>query len=466
MTSLGILFACHYNAIVGHSQPLFNIRFTNMAFDEVTLLKRDHQYLWHPCSQMKDYEQFPPAEIIKARGSTLYLKDGHTVIDAISSWWCKSLGHNEPRLKQALLAQMEKFEHVLLANTTNETIVNLSEKLAQLCDPLNKCFYASDGSSSVEIALKMSLHSRAIRGQKKRNQFLALEQGYHGETLGALSVSDLKLYRLPYEPLLFKSHFIGPLPYVSGINDPLWHDCSAYWPDIETSLQPYTKTATALICEPIMQGAAPMKIYSADLLKRLRAWCSTHDIHLIADEIMTGIGRTGKMLACEHAGITPDFLCLAKGLTSGWLPLSVVMTHHDIYQLFYDDHKTGKAFLHSHTHSGNALAASIAVEVLNIMEQENICQKAVILGNHMLAAMQDIAHTTGKLKDIRQLGAMVAADFTATQGKRWGFEIAQRAFKLGALLRPIGNTLYWLPPLNMPLNQVDELKAITQQALS
>jgi len=414
---------------------------------------------------MKDYEQFPPIEVVKAYASHIYLKDGRKIIDGISSWWCKSLGHNDPRLKKALIAQVKKFEHVLLAHTSNETIINLSAKLAALFQPLSKCFYACDGSSSVEIALKMSLHSRVIQSKKNRQQFLALEQGYHGETLGALSVSDLKLYRAPYAPLLFNSHFIGPLPYVSGVNDPLWHDCSSYWPNIEACLQPYAETATALICEPLVQGAAPMKIYSADFLKRLSLWCSTHDVHLIADEIMTGLGRTGKMLACEHAGIRPDFLCLAKGLTSGWLPLSVVMVPDKIYELFYDDHKTGKAFLHSHTHSGNALAASIAVEVLNIMEQEQICQKALALGDHMLAAMQDIAQTTGQLTNLRQIGAIVAADFTPSKRPRLGFEIAQRALKLGALLRPISNTLYWLPPLNMKLGLVDELKAITQQAL-
>ena len=294
--------------------------------------------------------------------SHLHLHDGRKIIDAISSWWCKSLGHQHPRLKRALLAQVEKFEHVILANTTNETIVHLTEKLAQLMPSLNKVMYASDGSCAVEMAMKMSLHARQIEGKHQRKLFIALENGYHGETAGALSVSDLGLYRAPYQDMLFDTKLILSLPYVTGAHDPLWSDCESHWEKIENQLKPFAESATAVILEPIMQGAAGMKIYSQDFLKRLRHWTHEHGIHLIADEIMTGIGRTGKMLACEHANIEPDFICLSKGLTSGWLPLSAMLTRSAIYDLFYDDYASGKSFLHSHTHSGNVLAASVAIE--------------------------------------------------------------------------------------------------------
>lgn len=430
------------------------------------LLTKDHQYIWHPCSQMKDYETFKPLEVVSAKGSFIELKNGQKIIDAISSWWCKSLGHNHPRLKKALIEQLDRFEHVILANTTNQTIVELSEKLSQLTRSLNKVFYASDGSSAVEIAMKMSLHSRKIEGKHKKNVFISLKNAYHGETAATLSVSDIGLYRDAYDSMLFKSHFIPSLPYVSGMHDPLWQDCSTHWEHIEKFLHPFAENTTAILVEPIVQGAGGMQIYSQDFLKRLREWTKAHDVHLIADEIMTGFGRTGKMLACEHAAIEPDFLCLAKGLTSGWLPLSAVLTSNAIYDLFYDDYQSGKSFLHSHTHSGNALAASVALEVLRIYAEENSCAQAATLGDAMLSAMLDIAEATGKLKNIRGIGAIVAADLICDDpNRRMGFEVYQHAVKMGALLRPIGNTIYWLPPLNMDMEILSQLKIVTEKAI-
>ena len=344
--------------------------------------------------------------------------------------------------------------------------MNLSEQLAKLSPSLTKAFYASDGSSAVEIAMKMSLHLRQIKGESKRTHFIALENAYHGETLGALSVSDVGLYRKPYESALFNTHFISPLPYVASTQDPLWHDCEAHWQAIETQLQPLRKTTTAILIEPIIQGAGGMRLYSQDFLKRLRAWTLKHNIHLIADEIMTGIGRTGKWLACHHADIEPDMLCLSKGLTSGWLPLSVVMTRPSIYDVFYADYETGKAFLHSHTYSGNALAASVALEVLEIMTQENICHQVTQMEAQMRQYMQEIASETGKLSHIRGIGGIMAADLMPSENHpRIGFLVSQKAMALGALLRPLGNTLYWLPPLNCSNETLTELKQITQQAI-
>lgn len=430
-----------------------------------SLIERDLKHIWHPCSQMKDYDSFKPIEVTKAYGSYIELKNGKRVIDAISSWWCKSLGHQHPRLKNALIQQMEKFEHVILANTTNDTIVELSEKLAALTNTLNKVFYASDGSCAVEIAMKMSLHSREISGEKQRNIFFSLENGYHGETLGALSVSDLGIYRSPYSALLFDAHFLSPLPYVNSVQDPLWTDCKIHWEHILEKLEPWSERITAILVEPILQGAGGMKIYSQDFLKRLRKWSQERNIHLIADEIMTGMGRTGKMLACEHAGIEPDFLCLSKGLTSGWLPLSVVLTHENIYQLFYDDYANGKSFLHSHTYSGNALAASVALEVLRIYAENNIPDQANRMGSILFQHMQDIAYATKKLINVRSIGGMVAADLFCDSKRRAGFDVFRQAMELGVLLRPLGNTIYWLPPLTTEIDVLNELKEKTEQAL-
>ncbi|MBX3708297.1 MAG: adenosylmethionine--8-amino-7-oxononanoate transaminase [Gammaproteobacteria bacterium] len=431
-----------------------------------SLIDRDLKHIWHPCSQMKDYEIFRPLEVIAAKGSYIELQHGKKIIDAISSWWCKSLGHNHPRLKHALVQQMEKFEHVILANTTNETIVRLSERLCRLTKSLNKVFYASEGSSAIEIAMKMSLHARYIQGDHKRNIFIALENGYHGETLGALSISDIGIYRSPYTATLLETYFISPIPYVHSMHDDLWRNCDAYWEKIEKKLDAYAQTTTAVIVEPIVQGAGGMKLYSQDFLKRLRVWADHHNVHLIADEIMTGIGRTGKMLACDHAGIEPDFLCLSKGLTSGWLPLSAVLTKQSLFDLFYDDYETGKSFLHSHTYSGNALAASIAVEVLNIVEEEHLCLRAEEIGLLMYEYLKEIARETNKLKNIRQMGAIVAAELVGNQpNRRLGYDVYRKAVELGALLRPLGNTIYWLPPLTIDLATLHELKSMTEVAI-
>jgi len=429
-------------------------------------LERDLKHLWHPCSQMKDYQQFPPLLVRSARGSYIELANGQRVIDAISSWWCKILGHGHPRLKAALFKQAEKFEHVILANTSNETIVRLSEQLANLTKNLNKVMYASDGSCAVEMALKMSLHAHQILGESQRKRFMTLAGDYHGETCGALGVSDLGLYRKPYESMLLKSDFLQNIPYVSGEDDPLWSDCSVQWPMIEKQLVPLADQLTAVIVEPILQGANGMMVYSADFLHRLAVWCRDNGVHLIADEVMTGFGWTGKMLACQHANIEPDFLCLAKGMSAGWLPISAVVTSDRIYDLFYDDYETGKSFLHSHTYSGNALAAAVAVECLQCLIDEKILQQVASNGKLMLSLMQKTAAETGRLQNIRHIGAVIAADLIVDQTHpRMGYQVFQQAIKLGAWLRPLGNTIYWLPPLNTLPETLQKLQQITAEAI-
>lgn len=432
------------------------------------LINRDQQHIWHPCSQMKDYEAFPPLIIKKAQGSYIELTDGRRIIDAISSWWCKSLGHNHPRLKKALKAQLDYFEHVIFANSTYEIIIQLSEKLSTLCPGLNKVFYASEGSSAVEIALKMSLHAQQLLGQSQRFQFTSLQNGYHGETFMALGLSDLGLYRKPYEAHLIKPNFIKNIPYVHSSSDPLWTDCSSIWPDIENQLEKIALNLAAIIVEPIVQGAGGMKIYSQDFLRRLHKWTQAHGIYLIADEIMTGLGRTGRGLACEHAQIKPDFICLSKGLTSGWLPMSAVLTHTEIYNLFYEEYSSGKSFLHSHTFSGNALAASIALECLNILEDEKIFQQVQEKESFLKQFMYEINANTQRLTNIRVLGGVIAADLKLTQKEkklRIGYQIFQKALEMGAWLRPLGNTIYWLPPLNTPLDILEKLRDITEMSI-
>ncbi len=416
-------------------------------------LEKALKHIWYPAAKMEDYQVFKPYIIKKAYGSYIEMENGKLVIDAISSWWCKSLGHGHPRLVQALLEQVSKFEHVMQPHMAHETIANLSEKLAKLTKNLNKIFYASDGSTAIEIALKMSLHAQQNQGHSKKTKFMALSNGYHGETTACLSVSDLGQYNKPYKDLLFKSSFIPNIPYVSNVNHSLWNGCN--WENTENFLDQYVNELVAIIIEPIVQGAGGMKIYSQDFLKKLRSWTLKNGVYLIADEIMTGIGRTGKMLACEHSDIEPDFLCLSKGLTSGMLPLSVCMTNDEIYNHFYNK----DPFLHSNTYYGNALAASVALEVLNIFAEENIIQKANQL--NMVDKMQKIADDTGLLANIRHIGSIVAADLMGVDS----FKLYKYAMKNGAILRPIGNCLYWLPPLNMSTETLEELADITKKTL-
>lgn len=444
-----------------------NILDDGIQSSELRLVERDLHHIWHPCSQMKDYETFKPMVIKSAKNCLIELQNGHTLIDAISSWWCKSLGHGHPRLKKALKKQLNQFEHVILANTCQTPLVLLSEKLAGLTKSLPKVFYASEGSSAVEIALKMSLHSRLLTDETERNRFMALENGYHGETLMALAMSDVNLYRKPYENLLPPVSFLKPIPYVQSTDDPLWHDCSEYWPAIETLLNQQESTLTGILFEPIIQGATGMRLYSKDFLVRLHRWAKPRGIHLIADEIMTGLGRTGLPLACQHADIEPDFICLSKGLTGGFLPMSAVLTTNAIYQLFYDDYENGKSFLHSHTYSGNALAAAVALECFTILEEEGFA-KAKALEPYLREGMNTVAERTQRLKNVRGIGSIIAADLILNPNKdlkRQGYEVYQRAVKLGALLRPLGNTLYWLPPFTMSLKRLTELRNITIAAL-
>ena len=423
--------------------------------------------VWHPCSQMSDYQTFPPLEIASAQGAYLTLKDGQKVIDIISSWWTKPLGHGHPHIKAALEKQLDAFEHVMLANTTSEVVENLAERLAHLAAPLNKVFFASDGCCAVEIAMKMSLHARYIQGQSKKTHFMALQNSYHGETMGALAASDCQLYREAYESALMPVKFLQHVPYVQGENDPLWQDCHTIWPQIQAQLDEAAPTLTAILVEPILQAAGGMKLYSQDFLKRLSAWAKANDVHLICDEIASGLGRLGKPLAYQHAGITPDFVCLSKALTGGFLPMSVTLTSQSIYDILYD-HPIARSFLHSNTFAGNPLAAACAVAALQTLDDQDYFQKAHHMQVALKHGMEKVASATGALHRIRSLGAMVAADLTdeaCASHKRCAWAIYQEATREGLLLRPVGQTLYWFPPFNISNPLLDVVADKTTQAV-
>ncbi|MBA3535230.1 MAG: adenosylmethionine--8-amino-7-oxononanoate transaminase [Tatlockia sp.] len=427
------------------------------------LIEKDLKHIWHPCAQMKDFEQCPPLIVSHAKGSYLYTDKGR-LIDAGSSWWCKSLGHGHPAVIAAIKEQLDSFEHVIAANTTHRLLAEFGEKLMEI-SKRQHVFFASDGSSAVEISMKLALHANQLQGKNHRNEFIALSNSYHGETFGALSISDLGLFKKPYEGYGVKCHFLENLPYVADKNDPLWADATPYWTTTLEKLEQIKKNVCALIVEPIIQGANGMRCYSADFLKKLALWAKENDIYFIADEIMTGMGRTGEWLACHHAGIDADLICISKGLTSGSIPLSCVLIDAPIYDLFYDDYDKGKSFLHSHTFSGNALAVSAALATIKVMEQEKINEQAQKLGIFMQQQFQQIAEISGKLTNVRSLGAMVAADLIDNGSKRLGYQLYQEALSRGALLRPLGNSLYWLPPLNSENQTIENLAEITLNSI-
>lgn len=431
--------------------------------NDTCIIEDDLKHIWHPCMQMKDFETCPPVIVNKAHGIELDTNLG-TILDGQSSWWCKSLGHTHPDIVNAISHQLSSFEHVITANTTHPLLAKFGSTIADITQLPHQCF-ASDGSCAVEIAMKLALFSHTHRNQSHKKDFIALENAYHGETIATLAVSDMGIYKKGAPTITSQCYFIKDIPYVSSARDPMWDDCDPHWKRIQKQLEPLAKTCAAIIVEPILQGAGGMCVYSADFLSRLATWAKNNDIYIIADEIMTGIGRTGTWLACQHANIQPDIICLSKGLTAGAVPLSCVSVSKDIYQLFYSDYAEGKSFLHSHTHSGNALGLSAAIATIEHIKNNSIFDHVQQLQDWMWDEMHNIAHSTGLLTNIRGIGAVIAADIQGISQPRAGFAFYQEALKRGALLRSLGNSIYWLPPLNTQYQSILTLSKITKEAL-
>ncbi|KMY31624.1 adenosylmethionine-8-amino-7-oxononanoate aminotransferase [Lysinibacillus xylanilyticus] len=420
------------------------------------LQKRDLQHVWHPCSQMKDYEQFPPIVIQKGQGVWLYDENNNRYLDAVSSWWVNLFGHANPRISQALSDQAFTLEHTIFANFSHEPAIKVAEKLVALTpDGLNKVFFADNGSSAIEVALKMSFQYHMQTGKTKKKRFLALTDAYHGETLGALSVGGVGLYNEVYQPLLLDTvRAQGPdcfrCPFQEN-PESCQAQCIQF---VEAELRQHHEEITAVIIEPLIQAAAGMKMYPPIYLKRLRELCTKYDVHFIADEIAVGFGRTGTLFACEQADIAPDFMCLSKGLTGGYLPLSAVLTTDDVYNAFYDDYGTMKAFLHSHSYSGNTLACRVALEVLTIFEEESVLDMIQNKGDRMRKLAMKAFEELPFVGEYRQVGLVGAIELVANREtkeplpseERIGYQIYKRALAKGLLIRPLGNILYFMPP--------------------
>lgn len=425
------------------------------------LLSRSLQSVWHPCTQMKQHENYPLVPIQRGDGVWLYDVDGKRYLDAVSSWWVNLFGHNNPSIKDAIKQQLDTLEHVMLAGFTHAPVVELSEKLAKLTG-LGHAFYASDGASAVEIALKMSFHFWQNMGEPKKHIFVCLQGSYHGETLGALGVTDVAIFKDTYAPLLMQSAQV-PSPDWRLARD--GESAEAFALRCAEKLEQYVsehhQELAAFIIEPLVQCAAGMAMYHPVYLTKAREICTKYNVHLIADEIAVGFGRTGSMFACEQAHVKPDFICLSKGITGGYLPLSVVLTKDEIYQAFYDD-KVTKGFLHSHSYTGNPLACSAALATLAIFETENILQRNHEKSASIQAKMQVL--TDFPIQHFRHHGMIFAFDVT-TNNSHFSKEFYQAAIKYGVLLRPIGNTVYFMPPYTISENEIEFMMHTTVKAL-
>jgi len=420
----------------------------------------DLNYIWHPCTQMKDHETFPLIPIKRATGVYLYDFEDKAYIDAISSWWVNIFGHCNVFITAKVKEQLDNLEHVLLAGFTHEPAVKLAKKLVEITpEGLNKVFFADNGSSAIEVALKMSFHYHKNKGDK-RELFLSLSNSYHGETIGALSVGDVALYKETYEPLLLKA-IQTPVPSNATIQS-----AKEALEALNHILNLRGHEISALIIEPLIQGAGGMHMYHPFYISEAFKLCKEHGIHLIADEIMSGFGRTGTMFAMEQTGVTPDFMTLSKGLSGGYLPLAVVMTTDEIYNAFYCDYSEHKAFLHSHSYTGNPLACSASLATLELFENTNIIEKNRETSKYISSKLEKFK-ALENVKEVRVLGMVGVVELQGYKSEqRIGLEVYKYALENGVLIRPLGNVIYFMPPYIISYEEIDKMIDVAYEAVN
>ena len=437
-------------------------------------LARDFQNIWHPCTQHKDFEKIKPLLVERAEGVYLYDREGKRYLDVISSWWVNLLGHNHPRLNAALKNQLEKMAHVMFAGITHQPAIDLASSLVRASpEKLSKVFFSDNGSTSVEVALKMSLQYWQQSGKSNKTRFIYLKGGYHGETIGALSVCGLDIFRDKFEKVLSNNIGIeGPdcfrCPY--GLNrDSCQAEC---FEPMEKALE--ENDIAGVIVEPLVQGAAGMKIYPSVYLKKLQSACDSHSIHLIFDEVAVGFGRTGSLFVSDELNISPTFLCLSKGITSGYLPLAATLTTEEIYSAFYDDFPSGRLFIHSHSYSANPLACAVANETLAILNENNFMlnlRPKISLISQMGKKISEESKWCG---EFRQQGMIAALELVRNKKdkesflpeSRVGYKIYLEGLKRGVFLRPLGDVIYFIPPLVISEEEIKTMMNIAQECIA
>lgn len=424
---------------------------TNQALKE-----EDLKYIWHPCSQMKDYETLPLVPIKSGKGVYLTDYDGNEYIDAISSWWVNIFGHSNEYINSRVKEQLDTLEHVIFAGFTHEPAVRLSKRLINLtASNLQKIFFADNGSSAVEIALKMAFQYHKNDG-KVKDIFFSLKNSYHGETLGALAIGDVELYKDIYKDIMLKTVQVA---------SPSLVDEDEAIEDFKKKLKEHEGRVSAIIIEPLVQCAGYMQMYDKSYIKKLKAICEEEGVFLIADEIAVGFGRTGELFVCDEE-IKPDFLCLSKGLTGGYLPLSVVLTTNEVYQKFYCDYSEGKAFLHSHSYTGNPLGCAAANATLDIFENENIIEK----NRAKVKKLEELLEKFKSLlnvKEVRQRGLIGAVELKGYKPEeRIALKVYDYALKNGVLLRPLGHVVYFMPPFVITDKELEKVVQVAYEAIT
>lgn len=440
----------------------------------IALMHRDLSLIWHPCTQMKDHEWLPLLPIRRGEGVWLEDFEGKRYLDAISSWWVNLFGHGNSRISTALKAQLDTLEHVIFSGFTHLPAIELAERLVAIAPAgLNRVFFADNGSSGIEVSLKMSYHYWRNCGEEGRTRFVTLANSYHGETLGALAVGDVPLYKTTYKPLLMEAIVVpSPDAYHREPGESAADHARRQFTHMEQALQQHADRVAAVVVEPLVQCAGGMRMYDPVYLRLLREACDRYGVHLIADEIAVGFGRTGTLFACEQAGIAPDFMVLSKGLTGGYLPLCTVLTTERVYQAFYDEYQNLTAFLHSHSYTGNPLGCRAALATLDIFASEPVLENNRVLARHMRAAtepLQDHPHVS----EVRQTGMILAIEMVENKAthtpypwqERRGLRVYQHALNRGALLRPLGNVIYFMPPYVITPEQIDFLAAVAMEGI-
>ena len=451
--------------------------------DNKQLQEKDRRFMWHPYTQMHDYAERDMLLIDRARGSKLYDSQGRSYFDTISSWWCIVHGHGHPTMQSYVRKQLERLDHVLLAGVGHEPAILLAEQLVAITPPaLTKVFYSDNGSTACEVAVKMSLQYRMLRGESRRRGLVALERGYHGDTIGTMSMGGVPEFHQAFAHLMFPSHRIPPpncyrcpmgltpQPVASG--ETLACGCRCLEPLAEL-FERQGEEISAFILEPRIMAAGGMIVYPAQWLSRAAELARAHGVHLIFDEVATGFGRTGTMFALESAGVAPDFLCLSKGLTGGMLPLAATLTTEEIYHAFYGDYAENKTFFHGHTFSGNPLAVAAALGSLTVFEQEEVISGLPPKIMHLDSCMQPFTELPW-VGDLRRLGMIAALELVEDReskqafapAKRVGWPIYLAALREGLILRPLGNVVYLWLPLSITTEEITEISERMWRVLS
>lgn len=438
------------------------------------LVAKDIKYIWHPDTQMKDLEKHPPIIIKKGKGIYVWDIKGKKYIDGISSWWVNTLGHSNAKLNRALFEQAKKLEHVLFAGYSHEPAIELAERMVKAsAEPLTKVFFSDNGSTAMEVALKMAFQYQMQRGKPNKQKFVTLKNSYHGDTLGSVSLGGVDIFYKLFKPLLFDvfqadapNCYRCPLGKERGCCN---IECISY---VEKIFEQHSDKIAGMVIEPLVQGAGGMVMYPAEYIKKLRKLCDDYDILLIDDEVAMGFGRTGKLFAYEHAGISPDISAHSKGITAGYMPLAVTMATDEIFNAFYDDYSTVKTFYHGHSYTGNPLACAIAVENLKIFEKEKIIDKIqpkIIKLGKEIKKFEELDF----VGDVRQTGMVAAIELVKDKNtkerfdftKRIGFKICNEAVNNGLILRPIGDVLYFMPPYVINEKEIEKITNITYNAI-